>query len=230
MNALDVAAQLCLSCSSTRWLLIALYLWFSQGCATADTITGRVIKITDGDTLTILDSGYNQHKIRLTGIDDAPESDQPFGTRSQQHLSARLAFGKTVTVDYDAQDRYGRTLGKVLVNGQDANLQQVQAGYAWHYKYYQSDQSTADRMTYSMAELSARSHDLGLWADAHPIAPWDWRSGERSAAANASSGATLNGCTSRPTCSELVMRYVQQCGAYGLDGDGDGVSCEALCR
>lgn len=81
--------------------------------AIADTISGRVIGITDGDTLTVLDSRFQQHKIRLTGI-DAPESDQPFGTVSRQHL-ATLVFGKQVTVESYDVDRYGRTLGAVPV-------------------------------------------------------------------------------------------------------------------
>lgn len=146
-----------------------LFLWLLQGCAIADTLIGRVIKITDGDTITVLESSFNQYKIRLTGI-DAPESNQPFGTVSRQNL-ARLVFGKQVTIEYDDQDRYSRTLGKVLINGRDVNLAQVKDGLAWHYTYYQSDQSPADRIAYSRAEIQARQARLGLWADAHPIAP-----------------------------------------------------------
>ena len=214
-------------------ILGALFLWLLQGCATADTLTGRVINITDGDTLTILNSSFQQHQIRLTGI-DAPESEQPFGTVSRQQL-AGLVFGKQVTVQYDEQDRYGRTLGKVLVNGQDVNLKQVQDGLAWYYKYYQSDQAPVDRVAYSMAEIQARQARLGLWAEAHPIPPWDWRRGERAVTENASSVTTAGACSSRRACAELaacdaVMRYVRQCGFRGLDGDGDRVSCESLCR
>jgi len=197
--------------------------------AGADTLTGRVVAITDGDTLTVLDAKFQQHKIRLIGI-DAPESEQPFGTRSQQHLSA-LVFGRQVTIDYDEQDQYGRTLGKVFVNGQDINLQQVQAGMAWHYKAYQSDQAPADREQYAAAEITARKASLGLWSDPDPIPPWDWRKGER----NASPSKSTPGCAARRSCGQLasypeVMRYVWQCGLSGLDGNGEGVTCESLRR
>lgn len=198
----------------------------------ADTLTGRVVGIADGDTLTVLDSQFQQHKIRLVGI-DAPESEQPFGTRSQQHLGA-LVFGKTITVDYDEQDHYGRTLGKVLINGRDVNLKQVQAGLAWHYKAYQSDQAPADRAQYASAEISARKANLGLWSDPYAVPPWDWRRGIRDASAS-KPAAAASGCIVRRNCGELgscggVRRYVRRCGSSGLDGDGDGIACESLCR
>ncbi|HKF94339.1 MAG TPA: thermonuclease family protein, partial [Gammaproteobacteria bacterium] len=79
---------------------------------------------------------------------DAPESEQPFGTVSGLNL-ARLVFGKQVIVQYNDLDRCSRVFGKVIVNGQDAKLRQVQAGLAWHYKYYQSGQSPSDRQAYS---------------------------------------------------------------------------------
>ena len=81
----------------------------------SNALAGKVVAIADGDTLTVLDSVNAQHRIRLQGI-DAPESGQAFGTRSKQHLSD-LVFGKQVTVEYDKKDRYGRTLGKVIVGG-----------------------------------------------------------------------------------------------------------------
>jgi hypothetical protein len=112
------------------------------------------------------------------------------------------------------------------------NLQQVQAGMAWHYKAYQSDQASADRSQYAAAEIAAREADIGLWSDPHPIPPWDWRKGERNAS---SSMPTATGCAVQRSCGQLascpkVMRYVRQCRASGLDGDGDGVACESLCR
>ena len=88
-------------------------------------------------------------------------------------------FGKQVIVQYNDLDRCSRVFGKVIVNGQDAKLRQVQAGLAWHYKYYQSGQSPSDRQAYSTAEIQARQTKLSLWAAAHPVAPCDWRRGER---------------------------------------------------
>jgi endonuclease YncB( thermonuclease family) len=100
-----------------RLITVLLWLALAPG-ALADTITGRVVAIADGDTITILDAKRNQRKIRLSGI-DAPESEQPYGTLSQQNLG-ELIFSKQVIVEYDEQDRYGRILGKVLFNRQNA--------------------------------------------------------------------------------------------------------------
>jgi endonuclease YncB( thermonuclease family) len=132
----------------------------------AETLSGRVVRVTDGDTIVVLDSSKKQHKIRLTGI-DAPERRQAYGTKSKEHLSDLIA-GKSVVVDYNKYDRYQRILGKVLVNGEDVNLEQVEAGMAWHYKKYQREQSSSDRVKYSDAELEARRHKLGLWNDPSP--------------------------------------------------------------
>lgn len=141
--------------------------------AHADTLTGRVVSITDGDTITVLDATNNQHKIRLAGI-DAPEKKQPFGDASRQHL-AQLAFGKAVLVVHNKKDRYGRTVGKVMAGDADANLAQIKAGLAWHYKAYEREQSPEDRAAYAEAELAARTARRGLWSEANPVPPWEWR-------------------------------------------------------
>lgn len=88
--------------------------------------------IADGDTVTVLDSSNSQHKIRLAGI-DAQEKKQAFGNRSKDSPSD-LVFDKAVTEETGKKDRYGREVGKVLVNGIDVNLVQVTRGFAWHYK------------------------------------------------------------------------------------------------
>lgn len=141
--------------------------------ALADTLSGRAISITDGDTLTVLDASNTQHKIRLAGI-DAPERKQPFGNVSRQHL-AQLAFGKAVLVVHDKKDRYGRHVGKVTVDGADVNLEQIKAGLAWHYKAYEGEQPAEDRAAYAAAELAARSARRGLWSEASAVPPWEWR-------------------------------------------------------
>jgi endonuclease YncB( thermonuclease family) len=87
----------------------------------AHTLTGRVVKIADGDTITVLDARNDQHKIRLSAI-DAPERGQPYGTVSGDHLG-KLVFGRQVVVHYDKRDQYGRIVGKVIVSGRDANLE-----------------------------------------------------------------------------------------------------------
>ena len=131
-------------------LLLAL------ACAAhAETITGRVVGVADGDTLTVLDADKVQHKIRLAGI-DAPEKKQAFGNRSKESRSD-LAFGKAVEVETEKRDRYGRQIGKVLVNGRDANLVQIERGMAWFYRQYQREQSINDRRLYEAAEDAAKA-------------------------------------------------------------------------
>jgi endonuclease YncB( thermonuclease family) len=139
----------------------------------AETIQGRVIGVADGDTATVLDGANTQWKIRLMGI-DAPEKKQAFGYRSKQSLSG-LIFNKDVTVNYSKTDKYGRTIGKIIIDGTDANLRQIKYGMAWHYKKYQNEQNVEDRSLYAHAEDEARSRKLGLWSDDEPTPPWDWR-------------------------------------------------------
>ena len=122
--------------------------------AQAETLDGYVVAISDGDTITVLDAKRQQYKIRLAGI-DAPEKAQAFGERSKQHL-AELVFNKLVTVEWDKFDRYSRTIGKVLVNGTDANLEQIKAGMAWWYEKYKKEQSTDDQRDYRVAEQQAK--------------------------------------------------------------------------
>lgn len=129
--------------------------------------------IADGDTVTVLDASNTQVKIRLMGI-DAPEKKQAFGNKSKETLSA-LVFNKQVTVEFSKKDKFGRTVGKIVVDGVDANLEQVKAGMAWHYKKYQNVQSVDDRSIYAKAEEQARFENRGLWVDTDPTPPWVWR-------------------------------------------------------
>lgn len=139
----------------------------------ADILQGRVVGIADGDTVTVLDASRTQWKIRLMGI-DAPEKKQSFGNKSKEHLSD-LVFNKQVTVEYNKKDKYGRTVGKILVDGVDSNLEQIKAGMAWHYKKYQNEQAPDDLSLYVQAEEKARAGKLGLWIDSEPTPPWDYR-------------------------------------------------------
>ncbi len=134
---------------------------------------GMVVHIADGDTLTVLASNQQQYSIRLQGI-DAPERSQPFGKVCKTQL-ADLAAGQTASVEAFKQDRYGRVVAKVTVNGKDVALEQLRAGCAWHYTAYAKEQNPTDRGTYAAAEQKARSQGIGLWQDAQPEAPWDYR-------------------------------------------------------
>ena len=139
----------------------------------AEILTGKIVGISDGDTVTLLDASQRQYKIRLTGI-DAPEKKMPFGQRSKEHLSD-LIFSKDVQVETEKLDRYGRTLGKIVFDRKDINLAMINAGLAWHYKKYQNDQSRSDRLLYAHAEDQARQQHIGLWRDPTPTPPWKWR-------------------------------------------------------
>lgn len=153
--------------------LVPLVLLMACSAATAEQLVGRVVAIADGDTLTML-VDRRQVKVRLTEI-DAPEKKQPFGTRSRQSL-ADLTFGKVVLVVAQGKDRYGRTLGRVYVGQQDINAEQVRRGMAWVYDRY-----VTDRGLYPVQE-EARAARRGLWADPHPLPPWDWRESRRARA------------------------------------------------
>lgn len=136
-------------------------------------IEGKVINVHDGDTITVLDQDNKKFHIRLQGI-DAPELKQEFGSVSQQNLS-RLVLGKQVAIYWSKVDKYRRTVGTIMLAGHDVNIEQVKAGLAWHFKKYEDEQSPQDRVTYAAAEQTARAAKLGLWQDADPTVPGDWR-------------------------------------------------------
>lgn len=152
----------------------------------AGELTGKVVSVTDGDTIKVLDAGMTQYKVRLSGI-DAPERGQPYGTASRDHLASMVA-GKEVLVEWIKQDRYGRIVGKVWVQPADcptcgktldANLAQVTDGMAWWYRYYAKEQPPEDRGRYESAENEARARGWGLWTDPEPVNPYTWRKGQR---------------------------------------------------
>jgi endonuclease YncB( thermonuclease family) len=160
-----------------------------------------VIGLSDGDTITVLDQENVQHKVRLEGI-DAPESRQAFGTVSRRNL-ADLAFNHEVTVQYSKTDQYGRLVGKVIVDGRDVNLEQIEAGQAWHYKEYQNEQSPEDRTLYAEAETKAREEKRGLWTDPLPTPPWEYRHAkDRNVTPNATS---LSDSTAVETASGQII-------------------------
>lgn len=171
--------------SISRTALVMLCL--VPGLALAD-FSGRVVKVADGDTVTVLrtvDGQNTQVRVRLASI-DAPEKNQAFGTRSREHLS-QMVFGKIVTVEEQGSDRYGRTIGVIHIGERNANREMVQQGLAWAYRQYLND-STLMRV-----ESSARRARRGLWADKEPVAPWDFRrnqAAERKARREAAAAAS----------------------------------------
>jgi micrococcal nuclease len=154
-------------------LWLALFLGF-LACANptmGQTITGRVVGVSDGDSLTLLVQGNRQIKVRLDGI-DAPEAGQEFSKNAKDGLS-RLVFGKDVTLKVTGTDRYDRTLGVIHVGGVNANVELVRHGLAWHYKKYSDDRELA------RAEIDARAARTGLWSGFNPMPPWEYRALKR---------------------------------------------------
>jgi micrococcal nuclease len=147
--------------------LAALPLLVCSLPALADTISGQVVEVSDGDTITVLDARNQPTQVRLAQI-DAPENLQDFGAASRDAL-AGLVYGKRVTVEIKAINRYGRTVGKVWAGDVDVSLEQVRKGMAWVYRPYVHDQ------TYFAAEKSARAARAGLWSQPNPVPPWELR-------------------------------------------------------
>lgn len=160
-----------------RQIITLIALLLATQCQ-AEVISGRVVRVADGDTITVLDAEKVQHKIRLSGI-DAPEMAQAFGQRSRESL-AELVAGRTVIVETTKKDRHRRFIGKVLVNGQDINIEQIRRGMAWFYRHYENEQPASDRQSYDRAETEARDYRRGLWTDKNPTPPWDFRQRRRS--------------------------------------------------
>jgi endonuclease YncB( thermonuclease family) len=135
-------------------------------------LTGKVVHIADGDTITVLDSDKAQHKIRLSGI-DAPEKKQAFGTKSREALAGKV-HEKTVRVVWHEKDRYGRIVGDIHLGERNINTEMVRDGFAWWYRTYAPKSKTLEE-----AETDARKAQRGLWHDKNPEPPWEFRKRER---------------------------------------------------
>ena len=161
----------------TRWLRLGLVLLCLAPCVRAappaeGLLVGRVTRVADGDTLR-LQQGPHSVAVRLAAI-DAPEITQAHGPEAREALHA-CAFGRLVTVHVHTTDRHGRAVGTVESAGRDCGLAQLQAGLAWHAKAYAPEQTHGERERYSAAERAARQRRQGLWSDAKPQTPWEFR-------------------------------------------------------
>lgn len=157
------------------------------------TAGDKVIGVKDGDTIELLRNGQSE-TVRLYGV-DTPEKKQAYGERSKQFTSD-LVFGKKVRLIAHNKDRYGRTVGTIILpDGRSLNEELVKNGYAWHYAAYSKDKNLAN------AEADARRFKRGLWQDPNPVAPWDFRKEKRSgnipARASASTAPIPAGATKR---------------------------------
>lgn len=228
-----------------RTLWLYGFLALLSGPLLAAEYTGKVVGISDGDTLTLLvpdGASFKQVKVRLGEI-DTPESKQPYGQRAKQALSD-LAYNQQARVVVQDTDRYGRTVGRVYVGSLDVNAEMIRQGAAWAYRQYLKDQSLLK------LEADAKAAKRGLWGlpEAERCPPWDWRKGTcATASASATrapaapTAAPTSATTSSFTCSgkrycremsscEEAKFYLTQCGVSSLDGDRDGTPCEKLCQ
>ena len=153
-------------------LLVLLFLSIPLFSHAADTFTGKVVGVSDGDTISVMREG-KAIKVRLHGI-DYPERKQPYGTKAKRFTSDR-AFRNEVTVYVKDTDRYGRIVGEVILpGGLSLNKELVYVGLAWWYRKYAPNDRTLKAL-----EKGARAEKKGLWADKNPVPPWEWRKMQR---------------------------------------------------
>lgn len=155
-------------------LVLAVILFGVWEACEARTVRGRVIRVSDGDTITILTRGRQQHKIRFYGI-DAPELHQPYGQQSKEALE-RFVADRDVSVEELYADDYGRIVGLVNVDGVNVNAQMVKTGNAWVYTFFCKKRFCRE---WAASELAARRGRSGLWRWKNPVPPWDWRRASR---------------------------------------------------
>jgi endonuclease YncB( thermonuclease family) len=168
------------------------------------SFSGKVVSVTDGDTIGIMRDGKDV-RIRLDGI-DCPELGQDFGTKAKQFVSS-MVFGKEVTAEIRDVDKYGRLVCRIYVDGKDVSLELVKAGLAWHYKQYSNDKALAD------AEVVVRQAKSGLWSMANPVAPWEFRHGGKSPSdSGAPAAATAQAPSTGGNHDENVTVYVTNTG------------------
>lgn len=156
-------------------LIARLSLFLGCSLLAADSIYVKVVSVSDGDTIQVVDNGGRRYKVRLASI-DAPEKSQPFSDAAKQHLSDSI-LGRAVRVEWRKRDHYGRIVGTVYYGIVDVNLEMVKNGLAWHYKEFAREQAPSVRESYASGELAAKRARLGIWSHSSPIPPWAYRKG-----------------------------------------------------
>lgn len=158
-------------CRAAAGVVFGIILSFSA--ALAEDYSGKVVSVTDGDSITVL-HGAEKEKIILYGV-DSPEIKQDFGEQARK-FTDDSCYGKTVNVSVTGHDSRGRTIARIfLPSGKELNTELVQHGFAWW-----SDKYAPDDKALKQAHSSARAAKVGLWSAPNPVAPWIFRNGERS--------------------------------------------------
>lgn len=152
------------------FLLLVLF-FLSSYIFAQKIIQGRIIKVTDGDTVTLLANNNKKIKIRLYGI-DCPEKGQAYFAQAKDFLSKKI-YNKNVQVEIKNKDQYQRSVGIIWINNKNVNIDLLQQGLAWHYKQY--DKS----ISYAQAEKIAQAAKKNIWSLQKPIAPWEFRKNKR---------------------------------------------------
>jgi endonuclease YncB( thermonuclease family) len=213
-------------------MLLLLVGW---ALAQAETVIGRVVGISDGDTLILWVDRRERLGIRLAGI-DAPELDQPYGLEARRALVS-LARDRTARVEVVDRDDYGRLIGTMRIGGRNVSAALVEQGAAWVYRRYNHDPQLP------VLEAQAQAARRGLWGLPawQRVPPWEWRRQDSPSATRPSTRPQANRpvalfrCGAKRTCREMASCeeakfYLTVCGLKRLDGDGNGIPCETLCR
>mgnify|MGYP006303776527 CR=1 FL=1 len=135
--------------------------------------TGHIQRVKDGDTVVVSLDGGGAVDVRLWGI-DAPETSQPYGPAATK-AAQKIASGQPCRLRALDRDRYGRVVGRVVAGGVNLGRSLVKSGYAWHDRRYAPGASRLHEL-----EREARAEAKGLWTQANPTPPWDWRAGSSS--------------------------------------------------
>jgi endonuclease YncB( thermonuclease family) len=209
-------------------LIGGLFFLWSESPTIAQTLSGSVLSIGDGDTIRIKD-GSHVKTIRLACIDTPETSQSPYGAAARKDLVSLLPVGSPVVVKVKTTDRYGRSVGEITLNGRNVNQALVSSGAAFVYWQYIQG---CDRQTYSRLENEARLKAKGVWSVKNGITrPWDYRAGRRSPAATTSNTPNSNQSKKYRCLDFKTYAQAQEALKQGhdyLDKDGDGSACESL--
>ncbi|WP_103030004.1 thermonuclease family protein [Salinibacter altiplanensis] len=186
------------------------------------TYTARVQSVTDGDTYDVRVSEGQTFTVRLWGT-DAPESSQPYGSDATSR-ARQLAGGSTVRVSVEEMGRYGRAVARIEMGGGDLGAMLIKDGLAWHY-----DEYAPNATEYTRLERQARNAGRGLWSQASPVPPWEWRDRTSGPEETSTQDRDCSDFSTQPEAQRFFERH-QPGDPHGLDGDGDGdgEACESL--